>query len=105
MLRVGSGWEPVAADGLQVKAATSFATLWSSTPVAIQAERNPKTTTSLRPADIYAIIPGTNANEAVAAFIADPANFRGLGEASEDAAFGEQMSLLVGVASNITGPG
>jgi len=103
--RSESGWEPVAADGAPVKTATSFAALWTATVVSIQAQRSSKTATALRPGEIYAILPGTDRNEALANLIADASNFRGLGEASEDAAFAERMSLLVGVANSVTGPG
>lgn len=100
-----SDWEPVAADGAPVKTAISFATLWASTAVAIQTERNSKTSTSLQPAEIYAIIPGTDQNEAVAGLIAQEANFRGLGEANEEAAFEERMSALIALAPSVTGQG
>jgi hypothetical protein len=93
--RVSDGWEPVVADGVQLKTASTFAAVWAATAVAIQADRNAKNFKPLQPADVYAIIPGADASEALANLIADPANFRGVGEANEDAAFDERMSLLV----------
>jgi hypothetical protein len=103
--RMESGWVPVAADGAQVKAATSFAALWSATTVAYQEQAKGKTATPLRADQIYAILPGPERSESLANLIADPANFRGLGEESEGAAFAERMSLLVAVASSVTGQG
>ena len=101
--RTESGWEPIAVDGAQVKTATSFAALWSGAAVAIQAQRNAKTATSLRAGEVYAVVPGADRNEALANLIGDANNFRGLGEESEDAAFAERMSLLVAVANSVTG--
>jgi hypothetical protein len=101
--RSESGWDPVTVDGAQVKSATSFAALWSAATVAIQAQRNAKTATSLRASEIYAVVPGADRNEALANLIGDPKNFRGLGEESEAAAFAERMSLLAAVANSVTG--
>jgi hypothetical protein len=103
--RMESGWLPVAADGAQVKTATSFAALWSAATVAYQEQAKGKTTTPLRADEIYAIVPGPDRSESLANLIADPKNFQGLGERSADDAFTERMSLLVAVASSVTGQG
>src|ERR1019366_5081987 len=84
--RMESGWVPVAAEA-QVKTATTFAALWSSTTVAYQAQAKAKTVTTLRADEIYAIVPGPEQSESLANLIADPKNFQGLGETSADAAF------------------
>lgn len=99
------GWQAIAPEGAPLKGSTSFAALWSSTPVAIFSDRNSKSATSLKSTEIYAIIRATDQSEAISGLIADPANFQGLGEASADAAFEERMSLLVAVAATATGPG
>src|ERR1039457_726719 len=53
--RMESGWVPVAADGAQVKTATSFAALWSTATAAYQAQAKSKSSTPLRADEIYAI--------------------------------------------------
>jgi hypothetical protein len=103
--RMESGWVPVAADGAQVKTATSFAALWSAATVAYQEQAKGKTPTPLRADEIYAIVPGPEQSESLANLIADPKNFSGLGEDSEGAASAERMSLLVAVANSVTGQG
>src|ERR1019366_1480313 len=87
--RMESGWVPVAADGAQVKTATTFAALWSAATVAYQAQAKAKSSTPLRPDEIYAILPGQDAGQALATLIAGDENFQGLGEKSADAALTE----------------
>jgi len=70
--RVESGWVPVAADGAQVKTATTFAALWSVAAVAYQEQAKGKTATPLRADEIYAILPGPERSESLANLIADP---------------------------------
>jgi hypothetical protein len=100
----GGNWTPIAPDGANFKAATSYAALWSSASIAIQRDRNAKGMDPVKTADVFAILPGTDRNEAVAGFLSDPANFRGAGEEGDNAAFEERMSLLVSAAGLVTGP-
>ena len=100
----GGNWAPIAPDGANLKAATSYAALWSSANIAIQPDHNAKGMAPVKTADVFAIVPGADRNEAVVAFLSDPANFRGAGEEGDDAAFAERMSLLVSAAGFVTGP-
>jgi len=99
----GGRWSPVAPDGANVKGSTSFAALWSAATVVTQKDKNAKSGASLRPADVFAILPGSDRNSAVVEFLSDAANFSGVGEKDATAAFDERMSLLVAVAPGITG--
>jgi hypothetical protein len=104
LVRKESGsWVPVAPDGVNLKTAASYASLWSSASIGIQEERNAKGTTPLKMIDLFAILPGSDRNQAVVDFLADASNFRGVGEKNEDAAFEERMSMLVGLAGSVTG--
>jgi hypothetical protein len=105
LVRKGDGnWLPIAPDVPGFKSATSYAALWSSATVAIQEDRGAKDMTPVKTADVFAILPGTDRNEAVVGFLSDAANFHGAGEESENAAFAERMSLLVSAAGFVTGP-
>jgi hypothetical protein len=99
----GGNWVPVAPDGASVKAATTYAALWSSATIATQQDRSAKSMTTVKAEDVFAILPGADRNEAVVSFLSDPSNFRGAGEEGEDGAFAERMSLLVGAAGLVTG--
>src|ERR1022692_4289742 len=99
----GGSWVPVAPDGASVKAATTYAALWSSATIATQQDRSAKSMTTVKAEDVFAISPGADRNEAVVSFLSDPSNFRGAGEEGEDGAFAERMSLLVGAAGLVTG--
>ena len=103
--RMDSGWVPVAADGAQVKTATTFAALWAAATVAYQAQAKAKSSTPLRADEIYAILPGPDASQALATLIAGDENFQGLGEKSADAALTERLSLLLAEAGSVTGQG
>jgi hypothetical protein len=104
MVRKDSGgWAPIAPDGATVKSATSYAALWSSATVAVQKERNAKGMTQVPTADVYAVFPASDRGTGIVDFWADPGNFVGVGEKDETAAFDERMSLLVSVASWVTG--
>jgi hypothetical protein len=98
-----AGWAPIAPDGATVKSATSYAALWSSATVAVQKERNAKGMTQVPAADVFAVFPASDRGTGIVEFWADPGNFRGVGEKDEVAAFDERMSLLVSVASWVTG--
>jgi hypothetical protein len=99
----GGNWVPVAPDGANVKAATTYAALWSSATITTQQDRSAKSMTPVTTAEVFAILPGGDSNEAVVNFLSDPANFRGAGEEGENGAFAERMSLLVGAAGFVTG--
>jgi hypothetical protein len=100
----GGSWVPIAPDGAGVKAATSYAALWSSATIATQADRGSKGATEVKTDEVFAILPGSGRDEAVVDFVSDPGNFRGVGERDEKAAFDERMSLLVSAAGFVTGP-
>ncbi|MCX6622546.1 MAG: hypothetical protein NTY38_16055 [Acidobacteria bacterium] len=76
----GGAWEAVVPDGVAFKGSRAYSGLWSSTEVAVFKDRN-----------------------TMADFLADQANFRGVGEADANAAFEERMSLLVAVAPTVKG--
>jgi hypothetical protein len=95
--RAGGGWAPVVPDGASVKTATSLATLWSGARLQLQ---KGKQHSDVNAADVFAVLPGAVAGDAVADFLMDPANFAGVGEKSGAAAFEERMALLVAVAGS-----
>jgi hypothetical protein len=99
----GGDWQPVAPDGATVKAATSYAALWSSATATLQKTKDAKSAAAIQIADLFAVLPAGARDEAVAAFLEDEHNFQGVGEKDADAAFQERMSLLVGVAGSVTG--
>lgn len=101
--RDGSNWLPTAPDGASLKSATSYAALWDSAQITVEKGRNDKSGTSIRAADLFAVLPGGDRNQAVADFLLDEGNFRGLGEKNADAAFEERMSLLEAVGPSLTG--
>jgi len=101
--RDGNNWQPTAPEGLSVKSASSYAALWDSAQITMQRDRSAKSATPIRAADLFAIVPGGDRNEAVADFLLDESNFRGLGEKSAEAAFDERMSLLEDVGPKLTG--
>jgi len=102
----GADWEPVAPDGANIKSgATTYADLWKSAVVGYQSDRNAKNSTKIGAGDVvFAILPGQDRDQAVVDFIADPANFRGVGEKDAGAAFTERMSLLEFAAQKVHGP-
>jgi tetratricopeptide (TPR) repeat protein len=99
----GGDWQPVVPDGATVKAATSYAALWSSATATLQKTKDAKSVAAIRVADLFAVLPAGTRDEAVAAFLEDEDNFHGVGERDADAAFQERMSLLVGVAGSVAG--
>ena len=98
----GGNWAPIAPDA-SVKAATSFAALWSSATIAIQQDRATKGMSALKTDEVFAILPGGSRDEAIVDFVSDPANFHGVGEPADNAAFEERMSLVVSAAGFVTG--
>jgi hypothetical protein len=101
--RDGNNWQPTAPDGLSLKAATSYAALWDAAQITVEKDRSAKSATSIRAADLFAVLHGSDRDQAVADFLLDDGNFRGLGERNADAAFEERMSLLVAVGPSIKG--
>ncbi|MGA2736184.1 MAG: hypothetical protein ABSG65_01905 [Bryobacteraceae bacterium] len=99
----GSTWAPTAPEGANFKSATSYAALWASAQMMVHKDRNDKSGTPLRVADLFAIIPGGDRNKALADFLLDTANFQGVGEKSADAGFEEWESLLEAVGPSLTG--
>jgi len=99
----GGNWIPMAPDGASIKAATTYAALWSSATISIQQERSAKNATAVKTEDVFAILPGADRNEAVVNFLSDAGNFRGAGEEDENETFAERMSLLVSAAGFVTG--
>src|ERR1035438_9704061 len=67
----GGNWVPVAPDGVSVKAATTYAALWSSATIATQQDRTAKGMTTVKTEDVFAILPGADRNEAVVSFLSD----------------------------------
>lgn len=100
----GDSWQPTAPDGANVKGATSYAALWESAQIVMETDRNAKHATPIRAADLFAILPGGDRDQAVADFLLDAGNFRGLGEGNADAALAERMSLLLFAAPSLSGP-
>ena len=102
----GTVWNPVAPDGVNLKSGTSttYAELWKSAAVAYQTDRNSKSLAQLKSGEVvFAILPATDADEAVVSFISNETNFRGVGEANPRVAFEERMSLLEYAAQKIHG--
>ena len=99
----GNGWDPILPDGLGLKQATSVAAAWSSAAVVIQADKKAKNLTGITVTDLFAILPGSDRDTAVVDFLLDASDFRDVGEKDEATAFEERMSLLAGVARNVTG--
>ncbi|HTQ57948.1 MAG TPA: hypothetical protein VMI94_25955 [Bryobacteraceae bacterium] len=100
----GGKWEPIAPDGAALKVAASYAELWSAATFAVQQDAKAKDMTAVKTEDVFAMLPGEDRNEAVVDFLADEGNFRGVGEADDEAAFNERMSLVIGAAGFVTGP-
>jgi hypothetical protein len=90
-------------DGASVKGSVSYADLWSSAKITIQKDRDKKSIGSVRPEDLFAVIPGGDSNEALSYLLTDEANFKGLGEKDASAAFDEWKSALVALAPSATG--
>jgi hypothetical protein len=100
--RVGGQWDPVVPDGANLKTPSTCAALWSSATLTVQKDRSSKAA-PVTAADVFAILPGTDRGEALAGFLLDTANFRGVGESSPAAATEEQMSLLVAAVPSVSG--
>ncbi len=100
----GDGWDPVVPDGLNLKTSSSLAAIWSSTAIALQRDKNAKSAGQVQSADLFAILPGPDASEAVVNFILEPGNFTGTGQKDDAASFEERMSLLVGTVPFVQGP-
>jgi tetratricopeptide (TPR) repeat protein len=99
----GNAWDPILPDGLGLKQATSVAVAWSSAAVVVQTDKKAKNLTGIPVTDLFAILPGTDRDQAVVDFLLDASDFRDVGEKDEAEAFEERMSLLAGVARNVTG--
>jgi hypothetical protein len=93
----GSSWSPVAPDGISLKTPATMASLWISAAVQIQIDAKGKPV-EYKSADVFAIVPGSSAADAAVDFLANEANFTGIGEKDPADAFNERMSLLVGIA-------
>jgi hypothetical protein len=104
--RSGDNWQAVLPDGESLKSgATTCADLWKSAAVTYQSDRNAKSLTPLKSGDmLYAILPGPDRDQAIVDFIFEQANFKGVGEKNDDAAFSERMSLLAYAAQKVQGP-
>jgi hypothetical protein len=96
-------WQPILPDGLGLKQSTSLAAVWSSATVAVQQDKKAKSLTPIAVADLFAELPGADRDRAIADFLLDASDFRGVGEDGEAAAFEERMSLLAGVAPTLAG--
>jgi hypothetical protein len=103
VVKNGANWNPVLPDGASVKGSVSYADLWSSAKITIQKDRDKKSMASVRPEDLFAVIPGADTNEALSYLLTDEANFKGLGEKDAKAAFDEWKSALVALAPSATG--
>jgi hypothetical protein len=103
VVKNGANWNPVLPDGASVKGSVSYADLWSSAKITIQKDRDKKSMASVRPEDLFAVIPGGDTNEALSYLLTDEANFKGLGEKDASAAFDEWKSALVALAPSATG--
>ena len=99
----GADWNPVAPDGASPKGPSSYAALWASATAVLQKTKDSKSASSIRIADLFAVLPAGTRDEAIATFLEDEQNFRGVGEKDEAAAFDERMSLLIGVAASVAG--
>jgi hypothetical protein len=95
--RVGNDWAPVVPDGASVKTSASFASLWSGAQLQVEKD---KQRSEVNASDVFAVLPGAVAGDAVVDFLMDPVNFTGVGEASSAVAFEERMALLVAVADS-----
>jgi len=99
----GAGWSPVGPDGVSAKGSLSYTSLWSSAAIAVQKDHNAKTLAAIQAGDLFAVLPGADRNEAVVTFLLDASNFHNVGEANDNAAFDQRMSLLVAAAGVVTG--
>jgi tetratricopeptide (TPR) repeat protein len=99
----GGAWNPALPDGLAVKTAARLAEFWVAAGIQIQPDAKSKFV-EYKFADVFAIIPGTSAPDTAVNFLANPANFAGVGEKTETDAFDERMALLVGIAGVVPGP-
>jgi tetratricopeptide (TPR) repeat protein len=101
--KAGTAWAVALPDGAAMKAATTADRLWADASIVVQADKSAKPQ-AYRPADVFAILPGTAAPQAAVAMLMDESNFIGLGEKNKGEAFDERMSMLVGVSGLVTGP-
>lgn len=99
----GGDWTPVLPDGFAVKTPAPMAGFWAAVGIQIQPDAKSKFV-EYKPADIFAIVPGTSAPETAVDFLANLANFTGVGEKTPADAFTERMSMLVGIAGVVQGP-
>jgi hypothetical protein len=104
VVKNGANWVPVLPDGASVKDSISYAALWSSARIAIQKDRDKKSVETMKQADLFAVLPGGDRNEALANLLADEANFRGVGEKYANTAFDEWKSAVMALAPSVTGP-
>ncbi|MDR3718714.1 MAG: hypothetical protein P4K98_07920 [Bryobacteraceae bacterium] len=100
----GASWDPLLPDGASAKGPVSYAELWSSARIAIQPDRDKKNAVAIRPGDLFAVLQGSDGNEALANLLTDETNFRGVGESDASAAFEEWKSALVALAPSVKGP-
>ena len=103
LYRGGSGWAPAAPDALSLKGSATYASVWQSVRFQVQKDKSSKGA-EVAFSDVYAILPGEDPSEAAVDFLMDPANFSGIGEKDENAAFEERMSFLVAMASSVSEP-
>lgn len=89
--RTAAGWAPVAPDGANLKTSVTYASLWSSARV--DRQKGKSKGNEVNATEVFAILAGDDASDAVADFVLDEGNFTG---------FDERMSMLIGIAGVVS---
>jgi hypothetical protein len=99
----GNAWEFVLPDRAAFKGTATYDSLWSSAGIVYHEGAKSQAGAEIKAEELFAIIPSPSRDEAMAQFLTNESNFRGLGEANATVALDERLSLFVGVAGSVKG--